>query len=316
MELGHSDIVCLRSGMGTLPDDELPELPVESDIHRALDRWSPQAVIVCNPTALHLPLAIPAAEFGCDLLIEKPISHSLEGIDRLRQAVRQGGGKVLIGYQYRHNVGLQQVQKLLDSGAMGRTIAARAHWGEDVTGWHPWEDYRQSYSVRRDLGGGALLTLSHPFDYLRWLVGEPRTVWGVARSSEELETDVDDVADVGLDFDSGAIGSVHLNYFQRPAVHRLELSGTQGHLRWDGGDSAVELFQAAAGQPRRFPAPKGYNRNEMFVSEMRHFVDLVQHKVDPICNLDDGVRALELALAARQASQTGRSITVDNGPTR
>ena len=73
-------------------------------------------MIVSNPTALHLDVAIPAAEAGCHLLLEKPISHTMERIDALQAAVKRGGGQVLVGFQFRFHPGLQQVARLLSEG--------------------------------------------------------------------------------------------------------------------------------------------------------------------------------------------------------
>ena len=72
--LGHTDIVLCRSGISTLPYEELDGLQVETDLHKALDRWQPTAVLITNPTAHHLEVAVPAARSGCHLFIEKPIS--------------------------------------------------------------------------------------------------------------------------------------------------------------------------------------------------------------------------------------------------
>src|SRR6185436_16780981 len=79
--LGEKDIVLLRTRKATLPDDELAGYPVEADIHEALKKHKPNAVIVANPTSLHLNIAIPAAEAGCHILLEKPVSDSLVRLD-------------------------------------------------------------------------------------------------------------------------------------------------------------------------------------------------------------------------------------------
>jgi saccharopine dehydrogenase-like NADP-dependent oxidoreductase len=73
--LGEKDIVLLRTRKATLPDDELAGYPVETDIHEAIQKHAPDAVIVANPTALHLDIAIPAAEVGCHILLENPFEE-------------------------------------------------------------------------------------------------------------------------------------------------------------------------------------------------------------------------------------------------
>jgi predicted dehydrogenase len=143
---------------------------VVTDLDNALSHH-PQAVIVANPTALHLEVAIPAAMAGCHLLLEKPISHSMEGISELTRAVEHGGGQVLVGFQYRYHPCLIQALHFLEEGVIGRPLSTRAVYGEYLPNMHPWEDYHQSYSSRKDLGGGVILTLCHPLDTLRWMLG-------------------------------------------------------------------------------------------------------------------------------------------------
>ena len=307
LALGERDIVLYRTYRATLPDEELAGFPVETDLEAALAR-RPQAVIVANPTALHLEVAVPAAEAGCHLLLEKPIAHTLDRLGELRAALRRGGGQVLVGFQFRFHPGLGRIAHLLAEGAIGRPLSARAHWGEYLPDWHPWEDYRQGYSARGELGGGVILTLCHPLDYLRWLLGEVRALWAFAGQLSDLDLTVEDTAEIGLAFENEALGSVHLDYNQRPPSHHLEIIGTQGTLRWDGLGGEVRLYQVARGAWQSFPAPEGFDRNTMFLAEMRHFLAVVRGEAEPLCTLDDGQRALELALAAHQSAREGRLI--------
>lgn len=299
LALGERDIVLFRSRRSTLPEDEIAGFPVETDLQSALAH-NPQAVVISNPTALHLDVAIPAAEAGCHILMEKPVSHSLDRLDTLQAALDHSGSKLLVGFQLRFHPTLRKAAELLSAGAIGRPLAARAHWGEYLPNWHPWEDYRQGYAARADLGGGVVLTLTHPFDYLRWLLGETRVEWA-AGGSLGLGLDVEDTAEIGLRFDSGAVGSVHLDYLQQPSTHTLEIIGSQGTLRWDNATAALSLFQSGQDAWQTFAAPEGFERNWLFMEETRHFLSVARGEADPLCTLHDGVRALELALAARNA---------------
>ncbi len=216
LALGERDILLYRTQRSTLPDDELAGIPVETDLEAALAR-QPEAVIVSNPTALHMQVAIPAAQAGCHLLLEKPVAESMERIPELEAAVSENGVRVLVGFHFRYHPGLRCIRDLLAAGEIGRPLSVRAHWGEYLPGWHPWEDYRQGYSARLDLGGGVVLTLSHPLDYLRWLFGEVAALWAFTGKNSELELQVEDSAEIGLRFASGMLGSLHLDYNQRPA---------------------------------------------------------------------------------------------------
>lgn len=297
LALGQKDIVLYRTGRSTLPQDELAGFPVETELKAALNHH-PDAVIVANPTALHLDVAIPAAEAGCNILMEKPVSDTLERMDALESALQRGGGSLLVGFQFRFHPGLRKAAELLQQGAIGRPLFARAHWGEYLPNWHPWEDYRQSYTSRPELGGGVVRTLSHPFDYLRWLLGEMQVAFAQVGNLGDLEIPVEDTAEINLRFDSGAIGSLHLDYLQQPPGHWLEITGTAGSLRWDNADGALRCYRAAGGVWETYSLPQGFERNTLFLDELRHFIDVAAGRAKPLCGLKDGIRVQELALDA------------------
>jgi predicted dehydrogenase len=133
--------------------------------------------------------------------------------------------------------------------------------------------------------------------------------------------DVEDVAEIGLKFSSGAIGGVHLNYFQRPPVHQLEIVGTNGTLKWDNADGILHLqkMPAAFGSysaqppvavPESFSPPEGFERNQLFIAQTKHFIDVAHGEAEPICNLTDGVRALQMALAAYKSQKSEKLIRI------
>ena len=329
LELGERDILLYRTHQSTLPEDELSSFPVETDLQAALAH-KPDAVIISNPTALHLDVAIPAAEAGCHLFLEKPVSHTVEGVDQLKAVVQQNQVKAFVGFQFRFHHGLRQVSQHLAKGLIGNPVSVRAHWGEYLPAWHPWEDYRQGFSARPDLGGGVVLTLCHPLDYLRWLFGEVQALWAFTGNQGELGLQVEDTAEIGLRFASGVLGSVHLDFIQRPPAHWLEIIGTLGTIRWDyyqntveiltesvvsgqqsvvsGQKPAIQATSCSNPQSERLPVaiPLSEIRNQMFVAEMRHFLDVLQGKEQPVCTLDDGIRALELVLAVHEVAERNR----------
>ncbi len=305
--LGENDLVLYRTNRATLPNDELAGSPVETDLAQAL-AGKPDVVIVSNPTSLHLDTAIPAARAGCHLFLEKPISHSLERVDELAAAVRQSGSRVLVGFQFRFHPGLRKAAALLAEGAIGKPLAFHVHWGEYLPGWHPWEDYRQGYAARSDLGGGVVLTLSHPLDYLRWLFGDAHSLWAFTSQSGALGIPVEDTAEIGLRFQSGLAGTLHLDYNQRPGAHRLEIVGSEGTLRWDNADGALQLYTATAQSWQTIAPPAGFERNVMFMDQTRHLLAVARGEAQPVCSLQDGIEALRLALAAHASSEQGQTI--------
>ncbi len=305
--LGQEDIVLYRTFKSTQPTDHDHNLPFETDLLAALSH-RPDAVIISNPTSLHLDVAIPAADMGCHIFMEKPISNSMNRIDELETAVRMGGGQFFTAFQYRFHPGLRKLKQFIKQGDIGSPISVHSHWGEYLPGWHPWEDYRLGYSARAELGGGVVLTLCHSLDYLRWLFGDVDSVWAFTAKLSDLELDVEDTAEIGLRFSSGVLGSVHLDYCQKPPVHNLQAVGTEGTIRWDNAEGVVHLYQASKGVWQESPPPKGFSRNDLFMAEMRHFISVIQGRDTPACTLDDGIAALKISLAALNSQKHGNEI--------
>jgi predicted dehydrogenase len=297
--LGEEDIVLYRSGKSTLPDEELSQFPTEYSLEKALAH-QPDAVIVSNPTALHLDVAIPAARMGCHLLIEKPISHSMARVESLVEAVHTGGGQVLVGFQFRYHPTLNKVREYIDEGRLGQVSTVRAHWGEYLPDWHPWEDFRNGYAARRDLGGGVLLTLCHPIDYLSWIFGEIGAVQGLFERG--LGLDVEAVVEAIMQFRSGIIGSIHLDYIQKPPEHTLTIIGELGWLRWQGISGDLEINGFPEETQFHLEPPDGFERNDLFLAEMRHFVKVVKRIEIPICTLAEGIRVQQAIERIQQSA--------------
>ena len=322
--LGEKDIVLFRTRKATMPEDELAGFPVETDLQEALKKHKPDAVIVGNPTSMHLDIAIPAAEAGCAILLEKPISNSTERLDQLESAVQKSGSKVLVAFQFRFHPGLMRAKQLISDGELGRVISAHVHFGEYLPAWHPWEDYRQGYAARADMGGGVVLTQCHSLDYLPWLAGKVESAWGFTAKLSDLEVDVEDTAEIGLRFESGALGNLHLDFNQQPPAHRFEIIGTKGSLKWDLSDGATRIYRASAeslatstgmgiksgGEWEAYPLPENWERNVMFLDQMKHFVAVVHGEAEPACTLDDGVRVMKLISAVHESQKTGQLISL------
>jgi len=184
------------------------------------------------------------------------------------------------------------------------------HWGEYLPGWHPWEDYRQSYAARKELGGGVVKTLCHPLDYVRWLFGEVVSLLALTDKVSDLELDVEDLAEILLTFESGCIGSIHLDYFQRPPEHTLSITCEKGHVHWDNDTGAAKVYDADRGAWEILTPPAGFERNDLFLEEMRHFMELIRGEADSRCGLEDGTRALKITEAVYASSFKNQRISL------
>lgn len=268
----------------------------------------PAAVFVTNPNTLHMSVALAAARAGCHLFIEKPLSHSLDGVDELIELVERKGLVAFVAYQFRFHPGLRWVKSLLDSGRLGRVLAAHVVNGEYLPDWHPWEDYRTTHPARRELGGGCLRIQTHELDYALWLFGQPRRVYAVGGHLSRLEVDVEDAVSLLLHCEHQGRPlpvHIHLDYLQRPPQRVCEIVGDAGKVRYDYYAQTVEFWDLAT-RTREVLHFDKFDRNEMFLAELRHFLACIAGTERPLVDLAEGVRSLKIALAAAASIESGR----------
>jgi len=279
------------------------------DLDRALDQH-PQAAFICNPSSLHIPVAIQAAQAGCHLFIEKPLSHNLDGIEELHGLVEQNHLVTYVAYQMRFHPCLKAAYTWLKAGKIGSVVAGRALVGEYLPGWHTYEDYRQMYASRRDLGGGVILSQIHEMDILYWFFGVPRSVYSLGGHLSSLEIDVEDVASTLMGFwlDERVIPfSLQQDYLQRPPSRNMELVGDQGKIMIDLVNLSTRCYNQA-GQLAEELHCENFQRNQLFIDEIRHFMACLRGEAQSQVNLQDGTQSLRMALAARESMESGKVI--------
>lgn len=284
--------------------DELPQANrVVYSLEDALDA-RPDVALIASPASLHVETGLDLARKEIHLMVEKPLSNRLNGVEALLDICQQRNVTLMIGYNWRFYKPLQIMRQALLDERIGHVMALRAEMGQFLPEWRPTSDYRKGVSARRDLGGGVVLELSHALDYARWLMGEVATVSAQVGHLSDLEIDVEDTAEIVLGFRSGAIGSVHLDMTQQPATHSCRVMGTRGTLIWDGTSHSVRLFSSSTKTWSELHSSKEIVRNEMFIAELRHFLECVRGQAVPIVSGEDGLRVLQIAIAAKQSSQT------------
>lgn len=280
-----------------------------ASLGEALDA-GPTAVVVCNRTDQHLGTSLEAARRGCHLYVEKPLAMSLEGIGELQHQVRTRGLVVEVGCMLRFHPNLVMLKRLLDDGAIGAVRFAHAFVGQHLADWRPGQDYRSSYSARRDQGGGVLLDLVHEIDYLLWCLGLPSEVFAFLEHLSNLETDAEDTAELLLRFEEGVLAHVHLDCL-RPVYGRgCEIVGAAGVLSWDYTEGTVMLQRRESHEPQIFRQPAEFEHNSMFVAAMKAFLKRIECGGQPTVSLEDGIRVLVVVAAARKSSVERRAVAV------
>ena len=285
-----------------------------TDVERALGQRA-EAVLVCSPTAYHLPQAMDAVQRGMHVFIEKPMSHSLEGIDDLINAAEGAGLVVLVACNLRFLPSLQLVKQFLDEGKVGKPLASRAYGGFYLPYWRPNTDYRLGYGARSDLGGGVILDFIHELDYLRWFFGHPSEVFCWTGKFSSLEIDTEDIASMLLRFPESLVAQLQLDYLQPTYRRGMEIIGEEGTIVWDFASQSVKLYGRDNNRYQVFLENINTELNSMYVLEMEHFVRCIQRTENPMVNAREGRAAVELAEAAKLSSQEGRVVCLPLGST-
>ena len=125
-----------------------------------------------------------------------------------------------------------------------------------------------------------------------------------------MDIDVEDAAEILLEFTGGAIGSIHLDMVQRTPTRTCRIIGTEGTITWDISDHSARMFSATANTWEDLHPPQSLDRNDMYMKELQHFLDCVRRCDTPIVTGEDGKRILEIALAAKESARSGKGINI------
>lgn len=276
--------------------------------------FAPQIAVIANPATFHLKVAQPLALAGVHLLVEKPLSASLDNVSKLLENCHEQGTVLLTGYNLRFLPSLQRFRDLLNEYVIGKVLSVRCEIGQYLPSWRPDADYRQGVSARLELGGGALLELSHELDYLRWIFGEVVWVKATIGRQSDLEIDVEDSVHLILGFAPTAegrqlVGTASLDFIRHDTTRLCTAIGENGSLRWNGLTGVVERFEAGGKEWQNLYRHQ-HQRDDSYLAEWQHFLACVNELKSPLISGEDGLKVLQLIEAARQSSEAGGKIQI------
>jgi len=250
-----------------------------------------------------------AIQQGKHVFMEKPVSHSPDGVPELVDLLEQRGLVGMTAFCMRFFKPLRKAKELLDAGRIGRLVTARSFTGAYLPDWHPWEDYRTFYMSKKDQGGGVLLDECHAFDWMQWLCGPITGVCAVAGTFSDLEVDSDDVCEVVARFGDRAVGSIHLDMVDRSIRTQVELIGTTGTVLVDLREHTVRAWEPEARRWETFTSERSYD--QMYVEELDHFFDCVDRGTKPVVDLREGYQIQRVIDACARSNASGRWVAVD-----
>lgn len=296
---------------------------ISNSINKCLEN-NPNIGFITNESAFHVPTSTKLARKGMDLFVEKPISNSTKGIEILQKYIKKNKLITQMGCNFRFFPPIKKIKQLVDSNAIGRIISVQVENNSYLPDYHPLEDYRKGYAAREDLGGGAVLTQIHEIDYLYWLFGDVKKVSSFTGKFSDLDVTADDMSTSLLEFKNGIIGQVHISYFQRPYFRSCKIKGTKGIIEWESIENNVNIFNMRTKKWKKVIINNNYKLvtggittgitderlNQMYVEEIKHFMNCVKKRKKTINDLTQGEKTLRIALAMKESSKKGKIIII------
>ncbi|MAS81239.1 MAG: hypothetical protein CMF45_00965 [Legionellales bacterium] len=296
-KLGITQLGIVRTTSKTYPELDLSEISIYNDFDIALEDHY-DVVFICNPTSMHMDYALKAIEHNSHVFIEKPLSNSLNSLSKLLNLINEKEVKVALGYQMRFHPNLLDIKKWISDKSIGEIIHINVNAGEYLPLWHPWEDHKDSYAAKRELGGGVALTQIHDIDYLTWIFGDLELIYAQGGNSPSLGTNVEDYVSATLKTLNNAIIHIHIDYLQNPPSRTMKIVGEHGNIEWDYYQNIAKL--TISGEIEEISkVESAWERNTMFEDELKDFLNAITNDEEPLSNIHNSLQGLETTLTIK-----------------
>jgi predicted dehydrogenase/NAD(P)-dependent dehydrogenase (short-subunit alcohol dehydrogenase family) len=269
------------------------------------------AAVIATPAPLHVPIAMRLAEAGMHLLVEKPLSTSLDGIDALRETIAKRGLVAAVAYVYRSHPILRAMREAIASGRFGRPVQVVGVSGQHFPTYRP--AYREIYYRDRATGGGAIQdALTHVLNAAEWLVGPVDRVLADAEHKVLEGVEVEDTVNV-LTRHGEVMGCYSLNQHQAPNELTLTVICEHGTARFEPHRQRWR-WMTEPGDDWHDESTPPLPRDAMFINQANGFLDAIEGRAPAPCSLEEGLQTLRVNLAALASSEAKTWQTI--GPER
>lgn len=268
----------------------------------------PDVAVIGTPAPWHIPQAAQLVDAGVHVLIEKPLSTSLEGVDRLCALIGQRGVTAGVAYVYRCHPVLTAMRDALRSGRFGRPVELVSVSGQHFPTYRP--AYREIYYRDRATGGGAIQdALTHIINAGEWLVGPVDRLVADAAHQVLEGVEVEDTVHV-LARHGSVLASYNLNQHQAPNETTITVICDRGAVRFEAHESRWRWMEAPGAPWHDEPHPP-LERDTIFIAQANAFLDAVEGKSDVPCTVEEGLQTLRVNLAALASTERGAWETLE-----
>jgi len=301
IKLNISHIAALRTGKGqknVLPDfNNIRTFDKEEEAFN----WQPTHLIISNPTSLHLHFVKIAIRKGIKFFVEKPISDDLQEIIAIENIEKANG---VVGYNLRFHGLFRLIKQIITNKTYGKIISAQLHVGQYLPNWHPYEDYREAYYSKKELGGGALRTLSHEVDLMQYFFDDVLSLYAKVQKNSELEIDVDDVTNIIAQTSNCPQVTVHINLLDPNIKREGRIYFSKGVLEYDFMKSKV-FFISNSGKETIL-----YSKKEILDTQYEYQMKEFLNEKEPIlaCTFIQGVSVMNIIEKCEESNNERREI--------
>ncbi len=230
---------------------------------------APDLAVISTPTSCHREPMMMAISANCGVFVEKPWAENLNSFTSFRKSVLQKGLPFHVSFQRRFHPQIAQAHRVFSSGTIGRPLTASFTVFSHVPSWHAYEDWRNLYAVRQDLGGGVLLTEIHEIDLANWFFGLPEAVFcnGGSRSAARLK--VEDTVQLTLIYPDFSV-LITLCFMHEKTSRTFHIAGIAGDIKWDGNNNHLSVISFDG--EIEVTDSKETTNDEMFIAQAEKFV--------------------------------------------
>ncbi len=288
--------------------ERYPHATAHDSLDAALAAESFDLAVIATPAPLHIPMATQLANSGIHLLIEKPLSVSLDGIEQLQQVVAKRQLTVAVGYTHRAHVSVEALKQVLEEGKFGAPLQMTIVAGQDFA--HARPAYRSIYFADPALGGGAIQdSITHMYNVGEWLLGPMSRLVTDADHQRLADVTVEDTVHTLARHTLAGQGNVPAvytcNLYQAPNETTITIVCERGTIRSEHAECRWSWMTEPFGTWTHIPLPKP-DRDTMYIGQAAAFLDAVEGLRPPLCSLEEGLHTLRVNLASLRSWQGGR----------
>jgi predicted dehydrogenase len=283
-------------------------VPAHRDLEAALAQ-PPTVAVIATPAPLHVPQATALVHAGVHVLIEKPLSVSLDGVRRLRDLVKQRRVTVGLAYVCRAFPVLAAIRKALQSGQFGTPRQLIAVSGQHFPTYR--HSYREIYYADRKTGGGAIQdALTHVMNLGEWLVGPIDRLVADAAHLVLPGVEVEDTVHV-LTRQGPVMACYSLNQHQAPNESTISVICDEGTVHCEIHNNRW-LWMKKPEDPWQEEPFGPTERDAAFIAQAHAFLDAVEGKASLLCPLDEGIQTLKVNLSILESVVDGTWKTLES----